>query len=50
MLVNLNLYDIDIHFREYAAARGVRVLRPESLNGSETFTRALAQVVTKCLA
>jgi ferrochelatase len=43
------LYDIDIQFREYAAARGMKLLRPESLNGSETFTKALAKVAEKCL-
>src|SRR5262249_34878922 len=32
------LYDIDIQFREYAAQRGITVRRPESLNGSPTFT------------
>jgi protoporphyrin/coproporphyrin ferrochelatase len=44
------LYDIDIQFREYAAARGISVRRPESLNGSETFTQALAEVAKRCLA
>ena len=44
------LYDIDVHFRDYAAARGIRVTRPESLNGSTAFTRALAKVATSCLA
>ena len=44
------LYDIDIGFREYAAARGIAVRRPESLNGSSTFTRALAEVAKRCLA
>ena len=43
------LYDIDIQFREYAAERGILVRRPESLNGSETFTRALAEVAKRCL-
>src|SRR4029077_11539544 len=37
------LYDIDVHFRDYAATRGIRVTRPESLNASSTFTRALAK-------
>jgi ferrochelatase len=40
------LYDIDIQFRDYAAARGMAVRRPESLNGSATFTAALAAVVS----
>ncbi|HLH17595.1 MAG TPA: ferrochelatase [Bryobacteraceae bacterium] len=44
------LYDIDIGFRDYAAARGIAVRRPESLNGSPTFTRALAEVAKRCLA
>ena len=43
------LYDIDIGFREYAAARGIELSRPESLNGSPTFTRALAAVAGRCL-
>jgi len=43
------LYDIDIGFREYAAARGIRVERPESLNGSPMFTRALAAVARRVL-
>ena len=41
------LYDIDIHFKQYAAARGIRLTRPESLNGSPTFTNSLAKVA-KC--
>jgi ferrochelatase len=44
------LYDIDIGFREYAAARGMTVLRPESLNDSPTFIAALADVARRCLA
>ncbi len=43
------LYDVDIHFREYAAARGITLRRPESLNGSPEFTAALAEVARKCL-
>jgi ferrochelatase len=43
------LYDIDVHFRDHAAERGIRISRPESLNGSETFTRALAKVAGTCL-
>jgi ferrochelatase len=43
------LYDIDIGFREYAAARGIELTRPESLNGSPQFTRALAAVAGRCL-
>jgi ferrochelatase len=44
------LYDIDIQFSEYGAARGISVSRPESLNGSPAFTAALAQVAKRCLA
>jgi ferrochelatase len=43
------LYDIDIQFREYAAARGIALTRPESLNDSATFTGALARVAGRCL-
>ncbi len=43
------LYDIDIQFRNYAAARGIALTRPESLNDSPTFTRALAEVAQGCL-
>jgi ferrochelatase len=42
------LFDIDVLFRGYAAERGIALTRPESLNGSATFTRALAQVVGRC--
>jgi ferrochelatase len=44
------LYDIDVHFKEYAAVRGIRLTRSESLNGSPTFTRALAKLAGACLA
>jgi len=44
------LYDIDVGFRDYAATKGVTVTRPESLNGSPTFTRALGEVAKRCLA
>jgi ferrochelatase len=43
------LYDIDILFRQYAAERGISLLRPESLNGSAKFTAALAEVAKRCL-
>jgi ferrochelatase len=43
------LYDIDIGFRDYAAARAIAIRRPESLNDSPTFTAALAQVAKRCL-
>ena len=42
------LYDVDIHFRAYAAARGITLRRAESLNGSARFTQALANVVQRC--
>jgi protoporphyrin/coproporphyrin ferrochelatase len=44
------LYDIDILFRGYAAERGIALSRPESLNDSPVFTRALAEVARRCLA
>ncbi len=43
------LYDIDVLFRSYAAQRNIALTRPESLNGSRTFTAALAEVVKRCL-
>ena len=43
------LYDIDIQFRGYAEKRGIQLIRPESLNGSPTFTAALAEVAKRCL-
>jgi protoporphyrin/coproporphyrin ferrochelatase len=43
------LYDIDILFKSYAAERGIALSRPPSLNGSPTFTRALAEVAARCL-
>jgi len=42
------LYDIDILFKGYAAERGITLTRPESLNGSPAFTRALAEVAKRC--
>jgi ferrochelatase len=39
------LYDIDIAFRQYAQARGMRLWRTESLNDSPTLARALADIV-----
>jgi ferrochelatase len=38
------LYDIDIGFREFGAQLGLRVERPESLNGSPILTKALADL------
>jgi ferrochelatase len=44
------LYDVDVQFRKYAEQRGIALSRTESLNGSETFTKALAEVARRCLA
>ena len=44
------LYDIDIAFREYAAGKGIRLERPESLNGSQTLARAVADLARSGLA
>jgi ferrochelatase len=44
------LWDIDIGFRDFARERGIQIRRPESLNGSPTFTAALAEVAKRCLA
>lgn len=41
------LYDIDVAFRDYGKARGVRVQRTESLNDSPLFVQALAEIVTQ---
>lgn len=40
------LYDIDVVFREYGKKRGVSVVRPESLNDSPLFIKALASIVS----
>lgn len=44
------LFDVDIMFKEYAAARGIALRRPESLNLSPLFTRAVAQLARTRLA
>lgn len=44
------LYDIDTLFRDYGGAKGVRVRRSESLNGSPEFAAALAGLVTARMA
>ncbi len=44
------LYDIDIAFKEHAAGLGMRLERPESLNGSALLTRALAKLAGEGLA
>ena len=43
------LFDVDVVFREYGAARGISVIRPEALNGSPKFTAALAEVAKRSL-
>lgn len=44
------LYDVDISFREYAAKLGIRLERPESLNGSAMLARAVAGLAREGLA
>ena len=44
------LYDVDILFRGYAAQRGIRLERPESLNASPTVARAVADLALQGLA
>ncbi len=44
------IYDIDIAFREYAANLGMRLERPESLNGSPILALALAKLALEGLA
>jgi len=44
------LYDIDIDFREQAAKLGMRLERPESLNGSVILTEALAKLAREGFA
>jgi ferrochelatase len=39
------LYDVDIAFRNFAAERGMRLYRAESLNDSRTFVGAVANIV-----
>jgi ferrochelatase len=43
------LYDVDVLFSSYAAGRGMRLRRPESLNSSPAFIRALAAVARERL-
>jgi ferrochelatase len=43
------LYDVDHLFREYAAKLGVKLERPESLNGSVTLARAVADLAKQGL-
>jgi protoporphyrin/coproporphyrin ferrochelatase len=44
------LYDIDIGFRDFAAAIGLEVIRPESLNDSALLTAALEDLARKGFA
>jgi ferrochelatase len=44
------LYDVDILFRGYAAKLGIRLERPESLNGSPTLAKAVADLARQGLA
>ncbi len=43
------LYDVDIAFREYAAQKGIRLERPDSLNGSEMLAGAVAELAIQGL-
>ncbi|HEY3707079.1 MAG TPA: ferrochelatase [Terracidiphilus sp.] len=43
------LYDVDIAFKGYARAKGIRLERPESLNGSVTLCRAIADLASEGL-
>jgi ferrochelatase len=43
------LYDVDIAFREYAAKRGLRLERTESLNTSGTLVQAIADLARQGL-
>lgn len=44
------LYDIDIGFKEFAEAQGMRLWRAESLNASPLLTEALAEIVQSRIA
>jgi len=44
------LFDIDILFRQFAAERGIKLYRAESLNDSPTFAEAIADIVRTRLA
>jgi protoporphyrin/coproporphyrin ferrochelatase len=43
------LFDVDVLFKDYAAARGIALFRPESLNGSAKYTETLADVAQRAL-
>ena len=44
------LFDVDILFRQFAAERGLKLYRAESLNDSPTFAKAIADIVRTRLA
>jgi ferrochelatase len=44
------LFDVDILFRRFAAERGMKLYRAESLNDSPTFAKAIADIVRTRLA
>ena len=44
------LYDVDIAFREYAGKLGIRLERPESLNGSLILAKAVADLARSGLS
>lgn len=44
------LFDVDRHFRNYAANLGIQLERPESLNASPTLARAVAGLANQGLA
>ncbi len=41
------LWDVDVFYRDYAQAKGMRLARTPSLNASPEFIRALAAIVTE---
>src|SRR4030081_2445097 len=43
------LYDVDIAFKQFAEKEGMRLWRAESLNGSQTLTAALGEIVRRRL-
>jgi len=43
------LFDVDKLFKDYAAERGMQLMRPESLNDSAKYTEALADVAVRAL-
>jgi protoporphyrin/coproporphyrin ferrochelatase len=44
------LYDVDIAFKKFAASKGITLSRAESLNDSELFAQAVAQLARKRLS